>query len=251
MTSDRLQPIRHISQNQTHNSQTPRVIGLTGGIGMGKTTISNYLRDVHHLPVLDSDIYARDVVKPGSQVLAEIVERYGSRILHADGSLNREQLGDIVFNSPPEKLWLEQRIHPYVRDRLTTELHHLQQDEADYPAIVMVIPLLFEARMTDLVTEIWVVTCPQEQQVQRLLKRENNVRGNALTLEQIHARINGQMAIDKKLHQADVVLHNDASTDKLYAQIDRALGTTPQVIQKPGSNSGYPAIPEHLLQTRE
>ena len=95
-----------------------RVIGLTGGIGMGKTTVSNYLAMVHHLPILDADVYAREAVQPSSRVLQEIVERYGARILMPDGMLDRLRLSDIIFQNPSERLWLEQQIHPYVRDRI-------------------------------------------------------------------------------------------------------------------------------------
>jgi dephospho-CoA kinase len=222
MTSDRPKSI--LNEPYSDHSPPQRIIGLTGGIGMGKTTVSNYLRDVHHLPILDADVYAREAVQPGSGVLQEIVERYGSRVLMPDGTLDRRQLGDIVFNSLSEKLWLEQRIHPYVRDRLLTELHHL--NPAEYPIVVMVIPLLFEARMTDLVTEIWVVHCPADKQIERLLKRIDSGSRNSLTLKQIQARIDGQMAIEKKMRQADVVLHNHTTPDALYRQIDHTLYPT-------------------------
>jgi dephospho-CoA kinase len=147
-----------------------RIIGLTGGVGMGKTTISNYLASHYQLPILDADIYARQAVEPGSAVLQEIIERYGSSILLPDGTVDRVRLGEIVFNNPSEKLWLEQRIHPFVRDRMEAELRTLAARSV--PVVVLVIPLLFEARMTDLVTEVWVVVCPPKQQIERLQQRD-------------------------------------------------------------------------------
>ncbi len=199
-----------------------RVIGLTGGIGMGKTTVSDYLAQTYHLPVLDADIFAREAVMPETEVLGSIVARYGSGVLLPDGSLDRKRLGDIVFNSPAERLWLEQQIHPYVRDRLEQALHVPPLcDVVQTPIVVLVIPLLFEARMTDLVTETWVVQCDRAQQVERLIQRDR------LTLEQAQARINSQMAIQKKIARADVVIENSGSMEELLQQVDRALAQQP------------------------
>lgn len=205
-----------------------RIIGLTGGIGMGKTTVANYLAQRHHLPVLDADIYAREAVEPGSPVLAAIIERYGSGILLPDGALNRHRLGDIVFSSAPERLWLEQQIHPYVRDRMVTALHTPPlNDGQQSPIVVLVIPLLFEARMTDLVTETWVVYCPSEQQIARLIQRDR------LHLEQVQARINSQMTIQQKMAQANVVLNNSGVPEDLFQQVDQALAQQPASLSLP------------------
>lgn len=189
-----------------------RIIGLTGGIGTGKTTVSNYLTDAYHLPVLDADIYAREAVEPGSEVLNKIFERYGSVVELPDGSLNRRRLGEIVFNNDVERQWLEQQIHPYVRDRFRSEL-----DALVAPTVVLVVPLLFEAGMSDLVTEIWVVSCSPSQQIKRLMER------NQLTLEQAQARINSQISIQEKVARADVVLHNSSTPKALLKQVDLAL----------------------------
>lgn len=192
-----------------------RIIGITGGVGMGKTTVSNYLAKTYHLPVLDADIYAREAVEPGSKVLAEIVERYGSSILLSNGTLDRGRLANIVFSSSAERLWIEQRIHPYVRERIEAELRQLVVQSCE--TAVLVIPLLFEARMTDLVTEIWVVQSQETQQRERLMQRDR------LNLAQIQARIDSQMAISKKVEQADVVIDNSSTLKALYKQVDQAL----------------------------
>jgi len=191
-----------------------RRIGLTGGIGMGKTAISSYLA-AQQIPVLDADIYAREAVEPNSRVLAEVMSRYGTNIVLPDGNLDRPRLAEIIFTSPAEKTWLEQQIHPFVRDRLETELRRL----AESPILLLVIPLLFEAQMTDLTTEVWVVHIPQAQQEQRLKARDR------LNIDQIRARIDGQMAIAQKVRQADVVLDNSSSLEALYQQVDQALKT--------------------------
>lgn len=206
-------------------SAPPRTIGLTGGVGMGKTTISNYLATVRQLPILDADIYAREAVEPGCSVLYEIVERYGPSILMPNGQLDRARLGEIIFNSPPERIWIEQRIHPYVRDRITAELRELAQQRV--AIAVVVVPLLFEARMTDLVNEIWVVNCSRDQQIERLMQRNIEGSGNSrLSLEQIHARIDSQMPISQKISHANVIIQNTSTLDDLFKQIDWALQHT-------------------------
>ncbi|MFE1747148.1 dephospho-CoA kinase [Coleofasciculus sp. H7-2] len=190
-----------------------RVIGLTGGIGTGKTTVSNYLASHYNLPVLDADIYAREAVKVGSPILSEIVERYGADMLLPDGTLDRRKLGNIVFNSPEERRWLEQQIHPDVRDRLIEKMPELNS----HPTVVLVVPLLFEAGMTALCTEIWVVYCSEQHQLQRLIKRDR------LTLEQAQARITSQMPIQEKCDRADVILDNSSTLEALLKQVDNQL----------------------------
>ena len=94
-----------------------RIIGLTGGIATGKTTVANYLASAYNLPVFDADIYARDAVAVGSPILSAIAQRYSKEILLPDGSLNREKLGTIIFAQPEERHWIESLIHPYVVER--------------------------------------------------------------------------------------------------------------------------------------
>lgn len=189
-----------------------RLIGLTGGIGTGKTTVSDYLADRYALPVLDADIYAREAVAQGSQILSAIFQRYGNQVKSADGNLNRSALGEIIFNNPQEKQWLEQQIHPFVRDRFAQELQQLKSK-----IVVLSIPLLFEANLMALVTEIWVVSCDRSLQISRLQQR------NGLTPQQAATRIDSQMSLAQKVALADVVLTNNAGLAELYAQVDAAL----------------------------
>ena len=218
----------------TYTETQPRIIGLTGGIGTGKTTVSDYLATVHHLPVFDADIYSREAVQLGSPVLKAIAHRYGTGILLDDGQLNRGQLGNIIFNNPTERHWIEQQIHPYVRRRLMEGIQKaLKIQDTKYKnnrkvrqpnkptPIILVVPLLFEAKMTDLVTEIWVVHAPRAIEMERLMKRDY------LTKEQAIARINSQMSIDEKAKLADVVLDNSSTMDRLVDEIDAALGQVP------------------------
>lgn len=190
-----------------------RRIGLTGGIATGKSTVSQYLATHHHLPVFDADLYAREAVAPGSQILARISDRYGSTMLLANGQLDRARLGQRVFQDAEERGWLEAQIHPYVRDRIVQTC----TETVDQPIVVVAIPLLFEAQMTDLVTEVWVVTCTLEQQVQRLMAR------NGLTEKDSCDRIHSQMSLATKIARADVVLDNSQDPDHLWPQINHAL----------------------------
>ena len=198
-----------------------QIIGLTGGIGTGKSTVSHYLATAYQLPVLDADIYARVAVQIGSPVLKAIALRYGEDILLPDGTLNRRQLGQIVFSNLDERRWLEQQIHPYVRDRLVEAINELSlqntRARSQSQPVVLVVPLLFEAGMTDLVTEIWVVRCSRQQQLERLMQRDK------LTEEAAQTRINSQLPIEEKAARADVVLDNSDTQDALLRQVDAAL----------------------------
>lgn len=189
-----------------------RIIGLTGGIATGKTTVSNYLANRYQLTVLDADIYAREAVQVGSPILSKICDRYGSGVQLPDGTLNRKGLGEIIFSNLTERQWLEQQIHPYVRDRFQSQLNTLVA-----PTVILVVPLLFEAGMTDLVTEIWVVSCSPSQQLRRMIEREQ------LPRQQAQARINSQLPLEEKVARADVVLDNSSTPEALLKQVDLAL----------------------------
>ncbi|NJK41604.1 MAG: dephospho-CoA kinase [Acaryochloridaceae cyanobacterium SU_2_1] len=190
-----------------------RQIGLTGGIATGKTRVTRYLAEQYGLPILDADLFAREAVAIGSPILAAISARYGSQILAPEGELDRRQLGRIIFDDPRERRWLERQIHPYVRDRIRIG----QGDLTASPIIVMVVPLLFEAQMTDLVTEIWVVTCSLAQQVERLRRRDQ------LSDQEARARVDSQMPLKEKVRRAHIVIENGGSLADLYRAVDRAV----------------------------
>ncbi|BAZ38950.1 dephospho-CoA kinase [Calothrix sp. NIES-4101] len=188
-----------------------RLIGITGGIATGKSTVSNYLAEKYQLPILDADMYARDAVAVGSPILKEISQRYDN-ILLPDNSLNRQLLGEIVFKNQNERLWIESLIHPYVRKKFNQEIVKYTGE-----TLVLVIPLLFEVGLTNIVTETWVVSCSEEQQLARLMHRNN------LTLEQAQARIKSQMPLSEKRKLADVVLDNSQSLEILLKSVDTAI----------------------------
>ena len=187
-----------------------RLIGITGGIGTGKSTVTNYLQTRYNLPIWDADIYARSAVAVGSPILQAISHRYGTDILQPDGTLDRQHLGEIIFSNLNERQWLESQIHPYVRSCFETEISHLASDAT----AVLAIPLLFEAKMTDLVTEIWVVSCDRATQLNRIMTRDRS----SATEAQI--RIESQMSLADKTALADVNLDNSTNIADLERQID-------------------------------
>ena len=193
-------------------SMNQRIIGLTGGIGTGKTTVANYLETVKQLPILDADQLAREAVAKNSPILDAIHKRYGDKILQTDGSLNRSGLGEIIFNHPTEKQWIEQQIHPNVRQRIKNSLVALTA-----PVVVVVVPLLIEAKMTDLTTEIWVVFCSPEAQLARVMARDG------LSEAEARSRINSQMPLTEKIAYADVIIDNSGTVEELEQQIIQAL----------------------------
>ncbi|NCO76033.1 MAG: dephospho-CoA kinase [Cyanobacteria bacterium] len=185
------------------------IIGLTGGIATGKSTVSSYLAEKYFIPILDADLIAREAVSINSPIFQNIVNRYGEEILLKDGNLNRAKLGKIIFNSPQEKMWLENQIHPFVFDDLQSQIKLLSNS-----IIVLSIPLLFEAKMTNLVDEIWVVNCDFFTQLSRLKSRNKLAENEAIS------RINSQIPLTEKVKLADVVIDNNKKLADLYTQID-------------------------------
>lgn len=187
-----------------------RLIGITGGIGTGKSTVTNYLQTRYHLPIWDADIYARSAVAIDSPILQAISHRYGANVLQPDGTLDRPRLGEIIFNDINERQWLEAQIHPYVKNCFKTRISQLE------PAgvAILAIPLLFEAKMTDLTTEIWVVSCDRSIQLQRVMNRD------AIDQTAAETRIDSQMDLADKVSLADVHLDNSTDLQDLERQID-------------------------------
>jgi dephospho-CoA kinase len=187
-----------------------RLIGITGGIGTGKSTVTNYLQTRYHLPIWDADIYARSAVAIGSPILAAISQRYPADILQPDGTLDRRRLGAIIFNDINERQWLEAQIHPYVQNCFEIAISQLAPDGI----AVLAIPLLFEAKMTDLTTEIWVVSCDRITQLNRVMARD------IIDESAAQIRIDSQMSLADKIALADVNLDNSTNIEDLERQID-------------------------------
>jgi dephospho-CoA kinase len=193
-----------------------RRIGLTGGIATGKSSAGRLLAREHQLPVLDADSYARTALARGSAASRAVLARYGAAVQTPTDAqeLDRRALGAIVFNDPEQRRWLEQLIHPLVRQRFDQELQRL--DAA--PTVVLMVPLLFEGGLEALCSETWLVDCDEDQQLQRLISRDQCTPAQAL------ARIQAQWPLAHKRSLANRVINNRGGPGQLAEQINAALG---------------------------
>lgn len=183
------------------------VIGLTGGIGSGKTTVANEFANLG-ITLVDADILAREVVEPGTPALAEIAKRFGGDILDSSGSLKRSELRQIVFANQEHKLWLEQLLHPLIR-----ELMGLRIQEAPSAYCILVSPLLLETDQSEMVDRVLVVDVSPEIQLERTLLRDNS---NAETIKAIIA---SQMNRETRLAKGDDVISNNGSAAELKDKV--------------------------------
>ena len=186
------------------------VIGLTGGIGSGKSTIARLFGalGVHWV---DADDVAREVVEPGTPALAKIAEHFGQDILLPDGGLDRAALRRIVFDAPEERAWLEGLLHPVIREELMRQLH---PDSYALPYVLLVSPLLLETDQHELVEKIVVVDVPVDVQVQRTMARDTNDR------EQVERIIAAQMPREQRLQKADNVVDNNLPMADVEQQVE-------------------------------
>ena len=196
-----------------------RRIGLTGGIASGKSSVGRVLEQQHHLPLLDADVFAREALAAGSAGSQAVLQRYGTAVQEQPGVINRRALGAIVFNNPSEREWLEQLVHPLVRQRFDAELERL----AEAPVVVLVIPLLFESGLEVICSETWLVDCDEAQQLERLMQRDQ------LSEKEATARIQAQWPLTRKRELADQLISNRGTRNELAAAVQRSLqaGLTP------------------------
>nr|WP_026287220.1 dephospho-CoA kinase [Gracilibacillus lacisalsi] len=191
------------------------IIGLTGNIATGKSTISNMIQEKYQIPVIDADIVSREVVEPGEQALEKIAATFGEEILLEDGTLNRKLLGSIIFQDQSKREQLNAIVHPAVRKRMISQKEELLQQ--GYQSIVMDIPLLFENNLTYLVEKTIVVYTTEDVQLQRLIER------NDLTEKEARNRMNSQMNIEEKRELADAVIDNSGSIKESEIQLINIL----------------------------
>lgn len=189
-----------------------RIVGLTGGIGTGKSTVAGILRDLG-ATVIDADEATRAVQAPGSEGLRRLVEEFGPRILTPAGELDRPALAEIVFRDPAARQRLNAIVHPLVREWMAER--QLEAAERGDAVVVHDVPLLFESRGADAFETVILVYAPEEVQVRRLVE----VRG--MSEEQVRARIAAQLPIEEKRRRATHVIDNTGSMDSLRPQVER------------------------------
>lgn len=190
------------------------IIGLTGSIASGKSTVSNMLKE-YGLPIVDADVVARVVVEPGSETLQEVVKVFGEEILTADGELDRPKLGAIIFNDQEKRKQLNSIMHPAIRKEMLRQRdEHVANGEK---TVIMDIPLLFESKLQHFVDKIIVVTVSEEVQLKRLMER------NHFSEEEAKSRISSQLPLSVKEQGADVVIDNNGSIEETKRQLENIL----------------------------
>lgn len=183
-------------------------IGLTGGIGCGKSSVSAIFRELG-AAIVDSDVIARQIVHPGSEALTEITRRFGSEVLNRDGSLDRARMRKLVFHDANKRQELEALLHPLIRQEMLRQIAAL-----DCTYVIVAIPLLLEKGWQELLDRILVVDCSEEQQLERSGSRDGS------TADTIRRIINSQIGRRERLAAADDIIDNSGSIDSLRPQIE-------------------------------
>lgn len=190
------------------------IIGLTGSIASGKSTIASMLR-AHGLPIVDADVVARQVVEPGSETLEKIAQEFGTDVIAADGTMDRAKVGAVIFHDESKRAVLNSIIHPAIRaEMLRQRDEHIANGAAH---VVMDIPLLFESKLQHFVEKILVVSVREDVQLARLMAR------NGFTEDEARARIATQIPVAEKEQGADAVVYNNGTIEQSATQLDTIL----------------------------
>lgn len=190
------------------------ILGLTGGIATGKSTVTGMLRE-RGIPVIDADQIAREVVEPGKPAYEAIVRHFGRDILLEDGEINRKKLGEIVFSDEAERQKLNAIVHPEVRRVMREEAEAAEANGADI--VFMDIPLLFESKLQYMVEKIVLVYAPADMQLARMMERDE------LEEEQAQKRLKAQFPIDQKKKDADFLIDNSTTREETERQVEKLL----------------------------
>lgn len=189
------------------------ILGLTGGIATGKSTVVEIFKE-EGFPIVDADIIAREIVEPGTPGLQAVVDAFGSELLFADGSLNRKKLGKIIFSDKQKRERLNQVLSPFLREAILTDIARKKNLSS---LVIVDIPLLYEGGYDAVVDQVAVVYIPEELQLSRLMKRDDL---SALEAEQ---RIDSQMPIEEKKNRADIIFDNQKTTEETKKQVKKWL----------------------------
>jgi dephospho-CoA kinase len=194
-----------------------RRIGLTGGIASGKTTITNYIRKHKNIPILDADKLSRELIKPNTYGYNKILDYFGNKIIddrnNSERAINRKLLRKIILKNSESKEWIEKLLHPLIKEKMIEECSQYENTQT----LVLVIPLLFEAKFEDICTEIWLVKCPRETQKKRLMKRDK------VSEKEAYDSINIQLSFEEKRKFSDIILDNSDDKNKWIKTIRELL----------------------------
>ena len=187
-----------------------RVIGLTGGIGTGKSTVSSFLKE-KGFEIIDADIIAREIVEPGNKALRDIEKAFGSEYICADGTLDRKKLGKAVFDSVEKKQLLDSIMIAEIKDEI------MKRAQACEGICFVDAPLLFEAGLADMMDEIIVVDAEADIRIRRVCDRDG------ITAEDVRKRISMQMPSEEKIRLSDIVIDNSGNREELYRQLEELV----------------------------
>ena len=194
-----------------------RRIGLTGGIASGKSTITNYIRKHKNIQIVDADNLSRELTKPNTYGYKKILDYFGNQIIdnnyNTEQEINRKLLKKIIFKHSESKKWIENLLHPLIKEKMIEECNQYKNNQT----ILMVIPLLFEANFKDICTEIWLVKCPSELQKKRLIKRDK------ISEKEAYEIINFQLSFEKKRKLSDIILDNSDDQNRWINTIRNLL----------------------------
>lgn len=202
-----------MQENNKNNFKIDKVIGIAGGIGSGKSTVTDYLRSKSYL-VIDADEEAREAVNPGEPTLDELVDYFGSHIIQEDGTLNRRKLAQIAFSDPEKTKKLNDILHKDISIRIDKKL---TQNAGRGQVAFISAPLFFEADLQKKCNETWAVVADKDVRIKRTMERDN------LPKEEVVDRINRQMSDDEREKLADYVLFNNGSKEELIKQVDQLM----------------------------
>lgn len=189
------------------------ILGLTGGIATGKSTVVEIFKE-EGFPIVDADIIAREIVEPGTPGLQAVVDAFGSELLFADGSLNRKKLGKIIFSDNQKRERLNQVLSPFLREAILTDIARKKNLSS---LVIVDIPLLYEGGYDAVVDQVAVVYIPEELQLSRLMKRDD------LSAFEAEQRIDSQMPIEEKKNRADIIFDNQKTTEETKKQVKKWL----------------------------
>lgn len=185
------------------------ILGITGSIATGKSTVVNIFKQ-YGFPVVDADIIAREVVEPNSAGLKKVVETFGSSVLCSDGSLNRKQLGQIIFSDTKKRQALNALLAPFLQEAI---IEQIKRASAAASLVIADIPLLYEAGYDKYMDQVAVVYIPEDLQVQRLMKRDR------ITKKEAQKKVASQLSIEEKKKRADIIFDNQESLSSIRQQI--------------------------------
>ena len=197
-------------------NKNQRRIGLTGGIASGKTTIANYIRLSKNIDILDADHFSRKLILSETMSYKKIISQFGNSIIDPDSpskEINRKKLKKIIFEYPDKRIWIESLLHPLIRNSMIRECKEMEHKKV----LLLVIPLLFEAKFNDLCTEIWIVKCSKDEQIKRLLERDK------ISQKEAEKIINIQLDLSKKQKEEYIFLDNENEKKIWKRQINKLI----------------------------